>query len=161
MRHEEQRLRGFEERVYSPDAESEESMGYGRTDHHRTLGSLIVELTRELRDLVTAEFALARSEISGKLDQATAGLGSLVVGAAFALSGLLALVACAILAINLALQAWWLSSLIVGVSLLILGAIFAGVGKSKINARKLAPARSAENVHEDVQFLKEEFQRRI
>jgi hypothetical protein len=67
--------------------------------------------------LVRDELKLAQLEMTRKGKQAGIGAGMLGGGGLIALYGLGCLIACAILALNLALAAW-LSALIVGVVLL-------------------------------------------
>jgi hypothetical protein len=46
-----------------------------RGPHMRPLGSLLVELLRELKDLFLTEVELTRTEVSSKIEQAATGLG--------------------------------------------------------------------------------------
>jgi hypothetical protein len=135
--------------------------GYANGGHvQRSLGSLIVELTRELKELFVTEVELARTEVSTKIERAATGVGALVAGGAIALSGLMALVAAAIIGLDAAINELWLSALIVGVVVLAIGAALAMAGKNQMTAEKLAPKKTAENIREDARFLKQEVQQR-
>jgi hypothetical protein len=128
----------------------------------RTLGSLFVELTRELNDLFLTEVELTRTEVTQKIEQAATGIVILLVGGMISVAGLMALVAAAVVAVNNYLvHEWALSALIVGVAVMAIGGAIAMVGKSRMEARDLVPERAARNVKRDVRFLKEELQRRV
>jgi hypothetical protein len=135
----------------------------GSTTHdQRSLGRLLVELTRELNDLFLTEVELTRTEVSQKIEQAATGMATLLLGGLTAVGGLMALVAAAVIAVNeYLIHEWALSALIVGVVVMALGGAIAMVGKQRMEARKLVPLRAARNVKEDVEFLKEEVQRRV
>jgi hypothetical protein len=128
----------------------------------RPLGSLLVELLRELKDLFLTEVELTRTEVSQKIEQAATGLGALVIGASVAVAGMMTLVAAAVIAVNdYLLHNWALSALIVGVAVLMVGVGCVMAGKNRIEAPKLLPERAARNVREDARFLKEEIERRV
>ena len=127
----------------------------------RSIGSLFVELTRELKDLFMTEVELARSELSSKIEHLTTGVGSLVVGGAVALVGTMALVAAAIIALHrYAIQELWVAASIVGVAVTLIGLALIAIGRSRIDPEKLAPTRVAENLREDARFLQQEIEER-
>ena len=133
-----------------------------RPGDSRTLGSLLVELTRELNDLFLTEVELTRTEVSAKIEQAAMGMVILLLGGLISVAGLMALVAAAVIAVNNYLvHEWALSALIVGVAVMAIGAAIAMAGKSRMEARHLVPERAARNVKRDVRFLKQEIERRV
>jgi hypothetical protein len=83
----------------------------------RSTGELVKQVSEQISVLVRDELKLAQLEMTRKDKQAGIGAGMLGGGGLIALYGLGCLIACAILALNLALAAW-LSALIVGVVLL-------------------------------------------
>ena len=85
--------------------------------HEQSTAELIKQMTEQVSTLVRDELKLAQVEMTRKGKQAGIGAGMLGGGGLIALYGLGCLIACAILALNLALAAW-LSALIVGVVLL-------------------------------------------
>ena len=128
----------------------------------RSLGRLIVELTRELNELFLTEVELTRTEVSQKIEQAAGGLATLLLGGLTAVGGLMALVAAAVIAVHdFVIHEWALSALIVGIAVMALGGFIAMVGKNRMEARKLMPERVARNVKEDVQFLKDGIARTV
>lgn len=92
---------------------------------------LIKRATDDLSRLVRDELALAKLELTAKGKQAGMGAGLLGGGAMIAFYGVGALVTTAILALALVLDAW-LAALIVGVALLLIAAVVALVGKSRL-----------------------------
>ena len=133
-----------------------------RGPHMRPLGSLLVELLRELKDLFLTEVELTRTEVSSKIEQAASGLGALMLGATVAMAGLMTLVAAAVIAVNdFLIHQWALSALLVGGAVLAVGIACVMAGKSRMEARKLLPERAARNMREDARFLKEEIERRV
>jgi len=133
-----------------------------RGPHMRPLGSLLVELLRELKDLFLTEVELTRTEVSSKIEQAATGLGTFLLGGAVVAAGLMALVAAAVIAVNdFWIHQWALSALIVGIAVLAIGIACVMAGKNRIEARNLLPERAARNVRKDARFLKEEIERRV
>ena len=126
------------------------------------LGSLLVELLRELKDLFLTEVELTRTEVSQNIEQAATGLGALVLGASVAVAGMMTLVAAAVIAVNdYLIHNLALSALIVGITVLAIGIACVMMGKNRIEVRDLLPERAARNVREDARFLKEEIERRV
>ena len=127
----------------------------------RSVGSLFVDLTRELKDLFTTEVELARAELSSKIEHLTTGLGSLVVGGAVALVGAMTLVAAAIIALHrYAIEELWVAASVVGVAVTLIGLGLIATGKSRMDPEKLVPKRVAENLREDARFFQQEIEER-
>lgn len=124
----------------------------------RSLGGLISDLWRETTALVHEEAELAKADVSEKVTQAVAGVGAIAAGGAVLFAGFLALLLAAINALGPLLPpeyAHWLSPLIVGLVVMIIGyAIYAG-GRRGLKAQSLAPTRSAASLRRDSQMVKE------
>jgi len=149
------------ERETFPGLIDDERVEIEATDS-RSVGTLVVELTRELKDLFMTEVELARTELSTKMERLAMGVGSVLLGGAIALAGLLALVASAIVALHkYAIEELWISAAIVGVAVMLLGVVLFIVGKKQLEPESLAPRRTAENVREDARLFKQEAERRI
>jgi hypothetical protein len=107
----------------------------------RTLGQLVAQASDDLSGIVRAEIALAKAEL--RVDAKNAAMGGGLFGAA----GYLALLATVLLSIAAAYGlvaagvSPWLAFVIVAVVLLILAALFALVGRSRL--RKLKPPERA------------------
>ncbi len=119
----------------------------------RTLGQLVSDASRDLSAIVRAEVALAKAEV--KVEAKTAALG----GAMFAVAGVVAFLAVILLLIAAAYGlvalglSPWLAFLIVAVVLLVLAAVLALVGKSRL-AKLKAPERTVRTAKETVATLK-------
>lgn len=118
------------------------------------LGDLVKQLAEQTSRLARLEVELATAGIQQKGREARAGAGLMAAAATFALLGLGALTACAILALTHAVDDW-VAALIVGAAELALCAIAALVGRSRLRRiSPLLPAQSAESVKEDVASVK-------
>jgi uncharacterized membrane protein YqjE len=120
----------------------------------RPTGELVKDLSTQVSTLVRQELELAKVELTAKGKQAGIGAGMFGGAGLFALYGVGALVACAILALATAV-APWLSALIVAVVLFAVAGVLALAGKSR--AKRAAPPmpQTVETVKEDVRYTKE------
>jgi uncharacterized membrane protein YqjE len=121
----------------------------------RPTGELVKDLSTQVSTLVRQELELAKVELTAKGKQAGIGAGMLGGGAVFALYGVGALVATAILALSTAV-AGWLAALIVAVVLFAVAGILALLGKARAQrAVPPVPEQTVETVKEDVRYTKE------
>lgn len=117
-------------------------------------GHLVSQLSQEVSQLVRDELRLAQVEVSGKAKQAGIGVGMFGVAGLLALYGVGVLIATAVLALALALDAW-LAALIVGVVVLAAAGVAAVLGKKRVaEAAPPVPTRAMESVKEDVDTLR-------
>lgn len=125
----------------------------------RSTGDLVKLLSEQVSVLVRDELKLAQLEMTRKGKQAGTGAGMLGGGGLIALYGLGCLIACAILAISLALSPW-LAALIVGVFLLAVAAIAALLGKGRLQkAKNPVPEQTVARVKTDVGVIRQRTQR--
>ncbi len=103
--------------------------------------------------LVRQEVALAKTEMSDKAARAGRNAGVLAVGGAIAYAGLLALVAAAIIGLAHAL-AWWLSALIIGVLVVVIGVGLMWTGFAALRHADLVPHRTVPPLKEDAEWAK-------
>lgn len=124
-------------------------------DHHDpTTGELVSQLSTEISRLVRDELQLAQVEVTGKAKQAGIGVGMLGTAGLLALYGVGVLIATAILALALAIDAW-LAALVVGVGLLAAAGLAALLGRSRMaKAAPPLPTQAVANVREDVETLR-------
>ncbi|MFP7571161.1 phage holin family protein [Marivita sp. S2033] len=120
-----------------------------------TIIELISASIADARALIRAEFALAKTEISDNVSRA--GTGLVLFGIA-ALTAFVALNAFAVAAVfgvaALGVPFGW-SALIVAIGFLVLAAIFALVGKSRLSVDALKPNRTIGQIKSDVHAMKE------
>jgi len=127
----------------------------------KPLAGLFSDLWRETTLLVQDELELAKADIAEKATQAGRGVGAIAVGGAILFAGFLVLLAAAVGALAMALpedMAPWLSPLIVGAVVTIIGAIALSNGRRKLKTENLMPARSIESLRRDRDVAKEHLQ---
>jgi uncharacterized membrane protein YqjE len=119
-----------------------------------SMGELVVKITEDVRTLVRDEIRLAQLELKHKGKQAGLGAGMFGGAGLFAMFGIGALVACAILALGLVMP-HWLAALIVGVVLLAIAGVLALIGKSKLSkAMPPTPDEAIGGVKKDIDAVK-------
>lgn len=120
----------------------------------KSTASLLTEALDHVSGLVRKEVDLARAEISRAVNRAGMGIGLIVAAVILSLTALNVLAA--------AFVAWLaetglgagLSSLIVGVVILVIAAILVKVGINRVKAVTNAPKRSAESIRRDAAAVK-------
>ena len=117
-------------------------------------GELVSRLSNEVSQLVRDEFRLAQLEVSGKAKKAGLGVGMFGAAGLLALYGVGVLIATAILALALAMDAW-LAALIVAVVLLAAAGVAALLGKRRVEeAAPPVPTTAVENLKRDVDAVR-------
>jgi hypothetical protein len=109
---------------------------------------LLRRLTDELATLLRQELALATAEISRSMRVLLAGAASVAVGGAVLFTGLLAMLAAAVLGLATVL-APWLAALVIGVAVAVIGIVLVSVGVRSLDPSTLKPARTAESLRRD------------
>lgn len=124
----------------------------------KSLPNLFSDLTRETIDLMRQEAALARAEIAEKVDQAQSAVGSMAVGAAIAMAGLVILLLAATTGLAMVLPpdlAPWLAPLIVGLVATLIGYALMQSGRSGLKAGKLVPRKTIDSLSRDKALVQE------
>lgn len=130
-----------------------------RPTSEASVGELVQRASQQTAELVREELKLAQAELKQKGRQAGIGAGMFGVAALLALYGLGALVAAAVIGLATAVEPW-LAALIVGVVLLVAGAVVALVARSRTRrALPAKPEQTMESVHDDVEHIKEQASR--
>ncbi len=127
------------------------------TNHNAelSLGALFSDLSTDLSTLVRQEIELARTETTEKVSKAARSAGMLVAGGLIAYAGLI-VVLIAIAILLGAIMPYWLSSLIVGVIVLAIGAMMAVSGKNKLANLNVVPEKTVATLKEDARWAKEQ-----
>ena len=119
------------------------------------MGDLVQDLSQQTATLVRQELKLAQLEMTEKGKRAGIGAGLFGGAGVVAFYGGQALVATAILALALVLDAW-LSALIVTLALFVIAGIAALLGKGQVDkATPAKPERAIDSTQRDVQTIKE------
>lgn len=129
-----------------------------RQEGATSFSSLISSLTRDVTSLVRNEVDLAKAEMSEKTSQAATGVGSIAAAGAVMFCGLLVLLAAAVFGLNHVLPPEttpWLSALIVGGVVLIIGLIMLQSGRKKLQAQNLMPNRTMASLRNDRKFAQQ------
>ena len=120
----------------------------GGTD--ASTGELVSRLSHEVSELVRNELRLAQTEVSQKAKRAGIGAGLFGGACILALYGIGVLIATAILALSLVLDAW-LAALIVGVVLLAAAGVASLLGKKQVEqAAPPVPTETVASIKQDV-----------
>ena len=117
-------------------------------------GELLSRLSSEVSQLVREELRLAQIEVTGKAKKAGLGVGMFGAAGVLALYAVGVLIATAILALALAVDAW-LAALVVGVVLLAAAGITALLGKKRVQeAAPPVPSRAVDSVKRDIETVR-------
>jgi len=125
-----------------------------RSEGTHGLGELLGNVATDIQDLVRGEVRLARSELDQKLNSVIMAAIWLVGGALLAFAGLVVVLQGVAAALALALPTW-AASLIVGVLIVVIGALFARSGLAMLSFKTLTPDRTAASLQKDVRVVKE------
>ena len=109
---------------------------------------LLRRLTDELSTLLRQELTLATAEISRSMRVMLTGAASVAVGGAVLFTGLLAMLAAAVLGLATVLQPW-LAALVIGAAVAVIGIVLVLVGIRSLDPSTLKPARTAESLRRD------------
>lgn len=122
------------------------------TSEGASLGSLLSTLTREMGSLVRQETQLAKAEMSEKTHQAMTGVAAIAIAGAVLFGGFLVLLAAAVFLLNEVLPpdtTPWLSAIIVGLVVAIIGYVMLKSGVKKLQAQNLMPDRTMASLQSD------------
>ena len=125
-----------------------------RSDGSHSLGALLGNVATDIQDLVRGEVRLARAELDQKLNRVIMAAIWLIGGALVAFAGLVVILQGVAAALALVLPTW-AASLIVGILIVVVGALFARAGLSMLSLKTLTPDRTTSSLQKDAQVLKE------
>jgi uncharacterized membrane protein YqjE len=121
----------------------------------RSIGELFAELSQKTTTLVRQEIQLAKVEMSQKASRVGKNVGFLVIGGVVAYTGVLALVATAIILLGQVI-AYWLSAAIIGVVITLIGAALVLKGANTLRQEEPTPRETVETLQEDKEWLKDQ-----
>lgn len=109
---------------------------------------LLRRLTDELSTLLRQELTLATAEIYRSMRVLLSGAASLAVGGAVLFTGILAMLAAAVLGLATVLQPW-LAALVIGATVAIIGIVLVAMGIRSFDPSTLKPSRTTESLRKD------------
>jgi uncharacterized membrane protein YqjE len=118
------------------------------------VGEIFGNLATDIQDLVRGEIRLARAELDQKLTRVLMGAIWMLGGALVGFAGLVVILQ----GVAAALALWlgtWAASLIVGVVIVLVGALLARSGLAMLSLKSLTPDRTAESLQKDARVVKE------
>ena len=125
-----------------------------RPGNGHSLGEIVGGLASDVQDLMRGEIALARVELDQKLHRLLGALVWVLGGSLVGFAGLVVLLQGAAAALALRIPAWTALA-IVGVVIIIVGAVLARLGFAMLTLKTLAPERTAANLQKDARMMKE------
>ncbi|MFI2367745.1 phage holin family protein [Streptomyces sp. NPDC018833] len=126
-----------------------------RTRADEPIGALVSDASQQISQLVRAEMRLAQAEMTEKGKRLGVGGGLFGGAGLFAVLGLQALSATAIIALALVLP-WWAAALIVTGLLFLVAAVLAVAGRKNVKrATPPAPRQTIDSVRADMEEIKE------
>ncbi len=129
---------------------------YATSDNNEpSIGTLFTDLTEDMGRLVRQEIELARVETMQKVNQAMRSVALMAAGGFLAYAGFITLLIAAAIGLG-QMMPYWLSTLIVGVVVLIIGAILIGSGRSSLSNMTVVPENTVESIKEDARWAKEQ-----
>ncbi len=120
----------------------------------RSLGELFGELSRQMTTLVRQEVELARTETTASVTRAARNAALLAVGGVVIFLGLMALVYAAIFLLATLGLPVWISALIVGVALAVIGYVLVQRGLQALRSQDVTPRRTIETLKEDAEVVR-------
>lgn len=141
--------------AYAYEAEHRARQGDGRA--RRFEPRIVPSIKRVAEDATTLfskELALLKAELTSAIGNARAGIGAMAAGGAVLYAGLLCLLFAAITGLALYMDLW-LSALIVGAVVVLIGAIMLWSGKRKVEPAAFKPEHTSASLRKDRDMLRE------
>jgi hypothetical protein len=126
-----------------------------RVADERSLGELFSDLWQETRTLINHEMRLARLEMSQKASQVGKDVTYLAIGGFVAYAGFLAILLAVIVGLS-NLIPLWLSALIVGAVVALVGFLLIQKGRSDLQRQDLTPKKTVATMKENVEWARDQ-----
>jgi hypothetical protein len=119
-----------------------------------SFADLLGDLARQSRLLLQQELALARQELSDKIETACIGAGLIAAGALLGFAGFIWLLAAVVIALSDVMPAW-AAALVVGGAAMLVGIALVLFGRWRVGAAAKVPARTLRNLKTDAEWVRE------
>lgn len=123
----------------------------------RPIGMLFQDLSQDVRTLVALELALAKTEMSEKVSAAGKDVGYMAGGGFVIYAGFLAVIFAVIVGLS-NLIPLWLSALIVGIVVILIGYALLRAGMNGLKQISFAPQQTMDSLQRDKEWLQEQRQ---
>jgi hypothetical protein len=120
----------------------------------RTLGQLVADATHDISSIMHSEIALAKAEIGADAKKAALGAGLFAAAGTLAVLALVLLPIAAAFGLVAAGLTAWLAFLIVAGFLLVVAAVLALFGKSRIGKVNGKPERTIKNAQDTIAAIR-------
>lgn len=120
-------------------------------DTSNTLGDTVTGVIEDVQNIVRGEVQLAKTEIKEDVGKLGKAIGMIGAAAFLALVGFIFLMLGVTYLLNKSLE-MWISAGIVGLALLIIGAIIGVVGKNQLQEANMVPDKTIESLKEDKEW---------
>ena len=138
----------------SPTGGSPQNSPYiGQQEKDVSIPQLLRQLGHEVSELFSKEISLARAEVRESLQRAKNSAVALATGGIVLLAGIIVLLMAAVYGLATILELW-LSALIVGGSVSLIGFIMCAAGKRNLTAENFKPERTIHAIQDDKQTVK-------
>ena len=121
-----------------------------------SLGELFKRLTADTSELIRQEMSLAKVEMREAGTTLARDATKIGIAVGFALAGVLALAAFAVVGLGDLFENYWLAALIVGVALLAVGGCLAKNAVNDIKQHGLKPQETVQTLRDDASWAKQE-----
>lgn len=140
-----------QEATYSNgSSEARQDLDHRASRAEEPVSHLFRKIVQDIPTLVQKEIALARAEIREGISGLQAGVTGLIGGAVLTLAGTIYLLLAAVYALS-NVMAPWLSALVVGGAVLLVGLIMISSGRKKLRPAALTPERAIDDLKKDSQ----------
>lgn len=136
-----------------PQVESHSEPGLRSVGSEASVPTLIRQLAEDATSLISKEVQLAKAEVYQNINQVKQGLVSLASGALVLYAGVLVLLFSAVFGLATVVDLW-LSALIIGAIVSLIGFALLGAAKKKMEASELSLDHTIESLKEDQRATK-------
>ena len=123
-----------------------------------SLGELFSNLTANTQTLVKQELALAKTELTQSAKDIGMAVAKIIAAALILYTGLIILLFAAVALLHKIAFSWWVSGLIVGGVVILLGVFLVLRARAQLSAANLKPTATIASLKDDAAFAKGQVQ---
>ncbi len=123
-----------------------------------SLGDLFSDLTTNTQTLVKQELALAKTELTQSAKDVGMAVAKLIAAALILYTGLIVLLGSAVALLHKIAFSWWVSALLVGLAVMLIGLVLVLRAKAQLSRANLKPTATIESLKDDAAFAKGQVQ---